>query len=113
MADEPIGGHDEIANPLTLDAAAREALDGGFVGVVPDTGFFSLSDDPDWLDPELQRRYVGMREDRAASAAEQTGIRGEIRVLRLPFRSALSLDQKPDRLNFAVTEGRVIRAAFL
>jgi hypothetical protein len=71
-----------------------------------DTGFFSLTEGPEWLDIG----YVGMDEGEAV-AAERDGI-AEVRVVRLSLRSAFRLDHKPERLNLVIIEGRVIRAAF-
>ena len=78
---------------------------------VTPAGFFSLAEDPDRLDSELQERYVGMSAEDAASAVVRDGIT-EIRVFRLPFQSALRPDHVPNRLNLAVIDGRVIRVAF-
>ena len=73
----------------------------------PDTGFFSPIQDAEWLD----LGYVGMEESEAVIAAERNEV-SEVRVFRLPFRSAYRLDYKPERLNLAIVEDRVIRAAF-
>ena len=104
---EPMGQDDEVADPATLDAAVRQALS----DFKDPAGFFSLAEDPDHLDSELQRRYVGMNVEDAASTAIRDGIT-EIRVFRLPFNRPLRTDHVPNRLNLAVVEGRVIRVAF-
>jgi hypothetical protein len=106
MSDDPIGENDQIAEPATIDAAVREALN----DFKDPAGFFSLAEDPDRLDSELQERYVGMSAEDAASAAIRDGIT-EIRVFRLP-KSGRWLDHRPNRLNLAVLNGRVIRVAF-
>lgn len=98
------GHREEDAYQAKFDAAVQDSIKDY---LRPDTGFFSPTEDPEWLD----FGYVGMDEDEAVAAAEHDGI-GEIRVFRLPFRSAYRLDYKPERLNFAITEGRVLRAAF-
>ena len=95
---------DEVADQAALNAAFKDAMtrlnD-------PDTGFFGLTEDLEWSDIG----YVGVDEDAAVEAAERHGI-AEIRVFRLPFRSAYRLDHMPERLNLAISQGQVIRAAF-
>ena len=100
--DEPERGLREFADQASFDAAIREALNSD-----PDTGFFSLNNDPEWRDIG----YKGLDEAEAVAAAERKGV-AEIQVFRLPFRSFYRLDYKPDRLNLAIVDGQVIRAAF-
>ena len=104
---EPVGQNDEIADVAILDAAVRQALN----DFKDPAGFFSLAEDPDRLDSELQERYVGMSAEDAASAAIRDGITN-IRVFRLPFDRPYIRDHLPDRLNLAVVDDRVIRVAW-
>jgi hypothetical protein len=100
--DEHEPGPREFADQAAFDAAIREALNDD-----PDTGFFSPTDDPEWLDIG----YSGMDETEAVAAAERKGV-AEIRVFPLPFRSVYRKDYKRERLNLAIVGGRVIRAGF-
>jgi len=95
----------EVADRAELDAISEQSLL-DHLKEWDDTGFFSLTKDPEW--PDIG--YVGMDEDEAVAVAERGGI-AEVRVVRLPFRSAFRLDRKPERLNLAISQGRVIRAA--
>jgi hypothetical protein len=106
MPGDSMGQDDEVADAATLDVAISQALH----DFKDPAGFFSLAEDPDRLDSELQERYVGMSAEDAASAAIRDGIT-QIRVFRLPL-TTLRTDHYPDRLNLAVRDGRVIRVAF-
>jgi hypothetical protein len=101
-----MGADDPITDPAALDAAVRQALN----DFKDPAGFFSLAEDPNRLDSELQERYVGMSAEEAASAAVRDGIT-EIRVFRLPCQT-YRIDHIPNRLNLPVIDGRVIRVAF-
>jgi len=102
MPDVPMDANDPITDPAILDA---------LIEFKDPAGFFSLAQDPDRLDSELQERYVGMSAEDAASAAVRDGIT-EIRGFRLPFDKPYRRDRFPNRLNLAVLDGRVIRVAF-
>lgn len=62
-------------------------------------------------DESVQERYVRMDKDDAIAAAERDEI-AELHVISSPSPQAIRLDYIPSRLNVAVAEDRVIRAAF-
>ena len=70
MPDVPVGADDPMPDPAALDAALHQALN----DFSDPAGFFSLAEDPDRLDSELQERYVGMSAEEAASTAVRNGI---------------------------------------
>jgi hypothetical protein len=102
MPDVPMGANEPMTDPAILDS---------LIEFKDPAGFFSLAQDPDRLDSELQERYVGMSAEDAASAAVRDGIT-EIRVFRLPFDRPYRRDRIPNRLNLAVLDDRVLRVAF-
>ena len=56
-------------------------------------------------------RYVGMRKDDAVQAAEADEVR-KVRIIEISSGLPLTADHSPSRLNLAIRDDRVVRAAF-
>ena len=55
--------------------------------------------------------YVGMRRDEAVQAAAADEVR-QVRIIEISSELPLTADYKPSRLNLAIRDDRVVRAAF-
>jgi hypothetical protein len=56
-------------------------------------------------------RYVGMPRDEAVHAAESEEVR-QVRIIEISSGLPLTADYRPSRLNLAIQDDRVVRAAF-
>jgi len=74
-----------------------------------------MMDRAEWLDrwfTTTEDRYLNLEPDEALAVARNAGIE-DVRVIDLSGeRTYLTADLRPRRLNMAIEEGRVIRAAF-
>ncbi len=61
------------------------------------------------LDPAMPESYIGLPEKDAASMAEKAGVGWRVIEVDGQPRPATK-DYRPDRLNFALEKGKVIRA---
>jgi hypothetical protein len=74
MSDLPEGTDDPTTDPEALEAAIFEALN----DFKDPAGFFSLAEDPEQLDSESQKHYVGMSAEEAASAVRNGSLKSGV-----------------------------------
>jgi hypothetical protein len=97
-----------LAAILSITACKPESNAGGKPPESPAPATPPAATPPAALDPKKPESYIGLEEKAAGDMADKAGVAWRVVEVNGESRP-VTMDHRPDRMNFAIKDGKVIR----